>query len=622
MITQDQGQLILENIIERGESSYHPYYKQVVQEAEDAQKYVSRKTEKQKDWLKNYTLRESKNQKEQRIRLTNTVTSVALAPLFDYFQEVQRTDGIKKNISTPSDNTKDKLQKHFTKFLSEDSLHDYCFKTAFHYSKVDPNAWTVFEQIRGKNEAGGELITDIYPLEILSSEAVDFKTDKTGTLQYLAIKFEEDHKAKNGNKKIKRFYLYGIGYVWEYIQIDPDVEFSRDYASEGYEEKKIDNSSYWCKGFQNFTTEVPAIRWSAYLCDETHGKTGETLFAEAYPILQDLIRDKSFYDLQKTIHVRPQRHRYAKRCTHRDEVSGYFCDNGYMYNSEREKGDMCPKCNGSGKQSLGGEQDEITLEYMEGMTKDNLVSLAELTHYVQPPIEIAEHYRKDIQYYQAMVMLTVFSQQAVSAEQLATVQTATQAGLEASKINNKLHPFGELISRAWEKAWRIGLQYYKTQGEVDMSYPPDFKLKTVLQLIGEYQAAQTAGLPVNVLDSIVYDILRKQHRNAPKQVAEIIAFDKYKPWKSKTPEERALIIQELDKETDPDYILWFQWDKTLNEIQSSGLDFVALDPEARKNTLYLTSSTLHEETKLKPAPSVSFGDPLGINTIDDEDIPD
>jgi len=607
-----------------------PLYAETVAISEEAEMFLARKTEKQTKYLEKVAMREDQEQIDTRVRLTNTYSAVALAPVLAYYQEIDRTDGV-NTLVQGDEGVAQRLGEYFDKYLSFQSLHQYCVDAALHFSKQDPNAWTVFEHLV-EDVDGQRRILDMYPVEVLSREVRGFDYNEAGVLQWLAFEFLRTEVRQVGNKLVAKelsdFYLYGKGFSVHFAQVD-DMPTKLDYVAMGYDVINIRTHTYFYRTYLTSTQEVPAIRWTAYPSSEHNRKIGELSFADGIPILRDIVRDKSFFDLQKVGHIRPEKMQYVKPCTYRDEETGILCDGGWLRYPDRTE--RCDACHGSGKLSSTGEQDLITLRWPDDPAE--IVDLASLSHYVERPVNIAEFYRDEIRYLSASLFLTIYNQQGVSAEELANVQTATQVTIEANKINNKLAACALLVCRAWQKAWRVGFQYFGVQDyTVKMTYPADLGVESLGQLINRYGAAKTNGLPYAITWGIATDILQKQYRNSPVMVNEIKAFEEFKPWRAKSPEEIALIIGRR-ADDDPQVVLWSEFDRIKTSIQAerqaSGLGYFheIIDPAERERIIMEKVAEVTEGIKFKgstPALDMFVGageaeDAEGDEDADNED---
>lgn len=603
------------NIIEAGYK--HDYWQDTVDIAEQAQMFMSRETEAQVDEITHYRIRESKEQKAQRIRLTNTITSVALSPVYAYFEEVKRTDGVKMEVLSRNETVTARVDELHAKYYGEKGLHEYLHGALLHFNKYDPNAWLVFER---QLSPDGLTVDELYPVEVMASEALDFGYSRTGQLQFLAFQLKRKVQKRNSRATVELsdYYLYGPGYAWHFAETHPDVESPMDYEAMNYEATAVKSKVFMVRLWENGTTEVPAIRCGAYYSGKHNRAICETPVADAYPILSDLMRDKSYLDTSKTLHTFPRLFQYVKPCEHVDEESNLLCEGGY-YGGVHRNENLCKSCGGAGYIVHGGEQDVIRLIWPRGA--DDMIDLEKLSHYEELPFNVVDFLRAEIEAAQKAVFMAVFNQETV--DKALTVQTATEIRIEYDKIYNKLMPFASRVAIAWEKATRVAHQYLMdAEALADMSYPFDFKLKNVSELTGEYAAAKAAGLSYEVLWSIQLDILRKQYRNMPQRVDEVKAFEAFRPWKGKTPEEVALIIQRRDN-TDPDRVLWENWDRIVTEIrQDRGPEapFSAIqDPAEQRRIVYAKAAEIAAGI-VYTGGSDAFAEAMGLGMPEPETI--
>lgn len=604
-LTVDQGWEKIRQVIENDLRPRH--YGACLATAEAARAYLAKSAEGQRHKLRNLRKSESEEQQAQRERLSNAITSVALSPVFSYVEEVWRCDGVKKEVSADGA-LREKVDAHLAKYFHGESLHRYVFEAALHFAaKTDPNAWTVFEAKFETQPGGANSIVDMYPVEVLSEEVRGFEFDETGTLQFLAFEFARPAYRRD-NRQDKReladFYLYGAGFSIHFAEFNPDYvsENMRDYPAEGYMLEELKNGKrYYSRQFTNTLKDVPAIRWAAWFSDMYRLKeVGETIFAPAIPKLEELLKDNTLLQLQKYLHIFAEKHQYVKRCNHRNE-EGLECLGGY-YGGSYNPESLCRNCKGSGKMLAASEQDVITLAWPD--RAEELLDLAKLTHYVERPLSIVEFYRQEVDTAQRVVMYATYNQQNVDVGEVLQVgETATKTRLDYDKIYNKLYPFANLVASAWELAQRTAYGYYGIEATAEMSYPHDFKMKAIAELIAEYRAGKEAGISYASLASIEADIIAKQYRNDKAAAKDIAAFSRWKPWKEKTPEEVAIIIQGRD-ETDPARMLWENWGMVVDAItvDLNGAPFHIIPPDQQREMLYKKAAELSADIVYKAVP--------------------
>jgi hypothetical protein len=567
MITEDQAFNKLVDVISFGLT--HPYYDDCINVSKYAFKVNSADAEDQKEIIEKYRKHETKEEKKQRIRITNPITSVPLGMVYAYFEETFRTDGIKKKVDHPNQRIKELIDQNFKQFYHGESLHEYLHETLLFLNRFDPNGWVIFESNLIENDRGEREALKVYPVIATCKEAIDFKLSESGQVEYLIVEFERTEMITRGQTAredvFDDFYLYGAGFNWHFAETKSGAEHAIDYEAQGYERIDIKDQMFFVRSFSTGTKEVPAIRAGAYLSGYHGNKIAETPVESAKPILNDLMGEKSLFDTQKVVHIFPEKMEYVKKCSYEHPEYG-FCENGYYGGHYGQDVYRCGSCNGTGKLVVSSEQQNKTFAWPDDAA--DLIDLSKITHYVERPINIVEFYEQRIDKLIAMVKMVAFNQEEIDLRSL-TNKTATEIKIQDDRINNKIAPFAQKTAKAWELAHRVAFQMYGLEDPVvNMTHPHDYKLKSVKELISEFEQAKAAGQPYEVLWSITTDILTKQHRNNPEMVNDIQAFQAWKPLKDKPPEEIFFIIQNRSNE-DFDRLLWENWDRVVRAIKTA-----------------------------------------------------
>lgn len=560
----------------------HPAYDKTIEVAKEAKMLMTRRTEDQHEILTGYRIRETDEQKKQRVRLTNTITAAAIAPVYAYVQEIKRVDGITTVIEP--ENVKDVIGEKFKTYYRGQSFDDYVFDTTLHANEYDPNAWLIFMQ------KVVDTSLDFYPIYATSEQAIRYELDTFGEVEYLITRYVEDIAGIVGDRWEVRtresYLLHAAGveiFMIERVDTDPETY-------EGFDSVTIKNKMYKYQVFQNPTTEPPVVCLGAYL--HSSRMYNEIFAAEAIPLVRDLIRDKGYLDTTKTVHTFPRRASYVKQCTHEDSEYG-LCEGGY-YQNRAPDGRLirCVSCGGSGKVTHRGEQDEIHMAMPS--TPDELLELSKLTYVEQPDINLPAFLREEVERAKKAVFAAVYNQETV--DKTMTVQTATEIKIEYDKIYNKLAPFAAKVAQVKETGYRVAGQYLDTPlEEVQIYYPYDFKLKSVQELIEQYGQAKQNGVSFPVLVSIQNDLLNKQYRNSPRTRARIQAIESHRPWRDKTVEELAMILQSR-AETDPDRILYENWHNVVEEIKTGYDNFQLMNRNRQREILRIIAQAYGAET--------------------------
>jgi hypothetical protein len=570
MINKEAAQTLIESTIEHGIT--HSYYKEAIEIAKEAQELNSRYKADQAEAIKRTRIRETEEQKEQRLELTETITSVALAPVYTYWEDVWRVDGIGKDIRSDSETIKDRVQQKMSEYYDGESLHRYAFKTALHYNKYDPNAWILFERetITGPQGEGADV--NFYPIVWPCATVLNFHKGKNG-VEWVIFK-EVIKKQITVNKRVQEvdvsdFWIYGPGFFWHYAEMPDDVwsamsEDERDMFAD-YERAFLsvggDDIIFLIKYQENGFTEVPALPLGAYGSGRFNNVINVTPVDDAIPLLRDLQRDKSYLDVGVSLNVFTRLFMTVKRCKFKD-AAHHECKGGVLqgitqdeYESGKYRDNTCPNCKGDGWIKQDTEQGFVGVPFPEA--GQEMLDLSKLIHKEKGDIEVVTMLMDKLDKASKRVMAVILNQEQY--DSTSSVKTAMEVGLNHTRLYNKLSPFAEKVGRIWSLQHRLAFQAFNDpNGTGKMTYPADFAMKTVEQLQKEYRDAVESGQGYEVIWQIKCQILQKIHRNSPEMVDEIKAFERFRPFRDK-PEQVQLSIVQGRAKNDPQRVLFENW---------------------------------------------------------------
>jgi hypothetical protein len=252
---------------------------------------------------------------------------------------------------------------------------------------------------------------------------------------------------------------------------------------------------------------------------------------------------------------------YVKGCEAVDD-QGLQCINGY-YGADSKR--PCATCGGTGKIIHGGEQDVVTFRFPD--SKEEFVDLAQVAHYLVPPIEVLLNQQDQVKYLSTILTYVIYSQEQTEA---VSIKTATEITINYSRIYNKLYPIAQKWAQVEAMAYRVAVQYYGAYRDGDsyhVTFPMDFAMKKESELIADLAAAKQAGAPYSVQKAISDALLKKKHKDNPQFVNDQLAFDALKPFSDKSPEELAMILSTRAK-TDPKRVAWENWQEIQHNIQA------------------------------------------------------
>jgi len=191
-----KGFEILVNTIARGENGVHQDYARVNKLADTYKKLIT--GENIASLLEQFTPRESKQQFEQRLRLTQSVTPAMSEKIMNPFYKVSRIDNINKQIEWTKQNEDKRsiLHNAIETFYGEETLDEFMETRFTQLSFTDANAFLVveFDDFDSKKENARP-----YPMEVSSKEAINFEY-KNNNLQWLVVKKAISYKVINDAK--------------------------------------------------------------------------------------------------------------------------------------------------------------------------------------------------------------------------------------------------------------------------------------------------------------------------------------------------------------------------------------------------------------------------------------
>jgi len=214
-------------------------------------------------------------------------------------------------------------------------------------------------------------------------------------------------------------------------------------------------------------------------------------------------------------------------------------------------------------------------------SKEGFFPLRDFVEYVKLPEWLPKWQDQKVEDILKRISLAIFSTDIFDRPSFA--QTATEKLIEYDKIYDVVTPYGDKISRIFEKVVRVTAQYRQIKGVVvDHAFPVDYKMKSVNELMTEYALAKSSGLSPQSLWSIESDILKKQYVNNPAEYQFIKAQSRFKPFVDKSVEEIVLILSSRDN-SDSDKILYENFSRIFKQIKDESPEF-ATWPKDKQDT--------------------------------------
>ena len=506
-------------------------------------------------------IRLTQEQKDQKERIVIPITPQVALPIFAYWYRLKLIDDYKLSLKTGNEKQQERVDQKLKKYFGGWSIKEYVLNEMLKAQEIDPNSWIVFEQQTEITGSKAE-VKDMYAVIIPCDSVIDFH-QKNGNNTGLIAKFSHIEYDSHFNEiELNDYHVYGIGFTIHCTEYDSRVkEDSRKL--EGYQDLKIEGGEskgklYKVKVFENMTTELPAAPLGVYQSLKRNGLFATPLEPAKFTF-ERLIKDSSDLDLIKTLHAYPEKSEYVKRCNHTHNEHGE-CENGWYGGNMESEEYRCRACKGYGKISVTNSQ-EVRRLILPDDPKDTH-ELSKLVHYHEKPIEILQEFRKEVDKGIIEAARAVFHVETIEKAQFQINETATKTRQEWEKINNRIAPFAQMWARLVELGYRVNYQYngINTDGAQIAMNIESLDIRTLDELIENLKHARESGAPMEVIEALENKILQKQFRNEPGKVNSIIKCNEMKPWRDKTPEQVAMIMEDLDQ-FDNDVIAYnyFTW---------------------------------------------------------------
>lgn len=568
-----------DKLIETVKGARHLHYDRTVDLAKHYKRIMT--GDDQDELIVSYKIRETDEQKEQRVRITNSRTQYVGNKVMSVFDEVKRVDNVVNEISwKDKKDSNDKLLKLNSRldvFQARMSLKKYLYEAVKHFQFYDPNAFILVEMRKDEDE---EIFT--YPLEVTSEQAVNYEY-KDGSLEYLIARHPHTIK-ETGNKedaqnKGSRYLLYAPDVALDLKQLG-----SKDILEEDYEEIILDEESekekrFAFKLYETMSQVNPAIR-VGYIKDvETNRETFVSPLEPAMKVITDLINTKSEYDLSKALHGFIQKYAYAMTCNFNEinEDHRVFCQNGQL-----NTGGTCQQCKGHGLILHKTVQDVVLIKAPDG--KEEHIPLDQMVHYVQIPDYIIERQKQDLKDLENDVSLAIFNVNVFDRSEVA--MTATEKRLNLRSIYNILADYGDQWSQIYKHCVKLTAIHTLLADDISIvhQFPNDFNMESVEELIQQRKMAKDASLPAHIVDTIDLKILNKQSQDDPVKVSWQKVIEQHRPFREKTPDVLMFILSLLP-ESDPKRVLFINFEDIFEQIKQSDPDFYKRPFDARKKIL-------------------------------------
>jgi hypothetical protein len=495
--------------------------------------------------------RETKQQKEDRIKITNTRTKFVSQQIKSIWDEVERADNAvetiryKENIREGSEYAM-RLIEQMEGFTIDEDMRAYLHNKLKHLNFIDPNAFIILEFEPSEDED-----PHIYPIIAYSNQVMDYDFGRK-QLQYLHIRHEWHKYVIEGrgvNQKVVKepafkHYFYSPDVSWTMTELGKEGKYKlpseledQDFEIVATDEKEP--THYALQVFVHSTGVTPAVQAGYIFDDETDQNTKVSILDAAENIYTDLINTKSEYDISKALHGFYKQYAYGNVCSNSAMIDGrrYVCNDGMIGDQK------CTECEGHGLILHSSPQDVILIKRPND--KEEHIPLSQMVHYVQIPEHIMARQKKELEELEKKVVEAIFNH--IPFDQSQVASTATEKRLMREGVYNKFEAFGKNYSRVYKQLVDITARHLMIDEGlvVQHHFKKDWHLESLEELITMRKAAEESGVPYQVIEKLDFNILQKQSQDSPEELEWQTAMNKFKPFKGKTESEIAILLNQL-----------------------------------------------------------------------------
>ncbi|MCX6329094.1 MAG: hypothetical protein NTZ85_06200 [Bacteroidia bacterium] len=581
-------ELIIKKFVEIAEGYRHPNYKRTCDKADTYKKLYT--GEDMNSLMRRFDMREDTERFEQRLLITQHITSTVMRNLAKPQYKIPRANNIQRIITFANSNTKDdQLEKILGKFWGKKSLDKYMATRWIELNNVDPNLflvleWAAFDNTKEKASP--------YPYEVYSKNVMDFKYINE-TLEYLVtfgtVEVLDEYKQKILTEK---YTYYGKNQTFTCTEMPELLNQAREIP--------VEIADGWLvlilKRNKTFLIQeiiphnlgfVPAERigWNRDI--QTDGVTMISPLDDAIPILMKLVKANSELDLTMALHAFPQKVQYSKKCPADNCVGGNLPD-----------GSTCPRCHGDGVEVHKTAQDVINLNMPD--TKEELIDLDNIIRYVSPPVDLVKFQDVYVQRLAAWCKEAIYNTEVFSKKEIS--ETATGKNIDLQNVYDALYPMADAYSEFWKfMVTTIAKIVSLDKGLVcDFIFSKDFKMKSLSDLYMDLKLAADSRADSFIKDTISEDIARIMYHDNPVELSKILTKKMFFPFSGKTQEE---INLSLESENVPEEIktLYFNYGWIFDEIASEeaqkGNNFWTFERNEQKKLIDAKIATLIVKNK-------------------------
>ena len=517
--------------------------------------------------VESFTPREDPALLAQRVLITHAITPAVSERVMSKFYHVGRLDSATKRIGYDASVANfeariAEVQGRIDHFFGEDSIDEYLAIRLVDLNFLDPNTFIRIDFAPFNNTVEK---ARPYPVEIPSENAFNYKivNNKLEWLVERRVVTVKSTKADGKDSDGFQYTLYTDGETYRYTRVDA-------FPSDVPQDRRLgkDRELYVLDIFNPKAGEVQAFRVGYKRDLTTGGRTFVSPINGALCHYMSTIQTVSQYDLSKFLHVFPQKIQYV------DDCPGPVSEPGTCRGGSLSDGSTCGVCNGTGLEQLHtSAQDAILLK--KPRNPEDYIDLEKLLVYKAPPIEVLQFQREEVERLEGKILTTIFN--ADNMVQTTVSKTATEFGITSENAFNTLFPFAKCYSRAWVKAVRLVATLTDNGAGLllNHSFPNDYKLRTLGELLDTLKAANDASAPAIMRQRIALEIAEKELADDDLALLRYRTQVAFTPFQGKSDEQIQYILSNGFCR-DEDRILWTHSDTIFDEFEYNNPTFFGM----------------------------------------------
>lgn len=559
------------NLVKSGEPAYHKNYAWTVEYAKLLNQII---TGDDIDLLlKKSSPNETDESYNQRVNITQQITPSICNSLIDTHSKVPQSTSIIKSITVENPDKKAEFEKILNEFYGNKSYDDFCSDPFIMENWLDPNGFIVIEW---KEFDNNRTHAKPYPFIVSSEMAIDYDY-MNNVLQYLVVKQVKDEMSRYSIYRKENVIIWQQVEMPKYISVKINIEKIEVTLNgklievdNGYE-LTIGKDNYIILGKNIYLViepnpydlpMVPAFRIGMRDCyKKSHKGTKNSILEPCLPYLKKSIKAVSELDLTQHLLAFPRTYAYASPCP--------------ACHGQTPDINECKVCHGTGENIHKNSSDLITLNLPKKPNQEEIIDLSKLIYFAFPPIDGITTMQDYVDYLEAKADQALYNKRnSYSRKDIANakVKTAEQVIAEEQSENTALFRFATHYSDFWEWGITVISEITQIVAVPSMKVGHDLKFRTKDSYVAELKLLKDAGSSPMSIQNTNREIIKLDLQDNPVEMRKYDIQDYYKPFKSKTQPEMAILQAKLPMDN---YfiVLYNYFDEIFKDLEFEQKDF-------------------------------------------------